>query len=235
MEDFFISLFSSSEDGSSSITERLYDKIKGNILDGTLPSGFVMPNENEMCQLLQVGRSTLREAYKILSTNGLITRTKTGTYINSYDTIIRSAPLSIVAELASFDDIFGFRLMFEAECARCAGERIKDEEILVLSDIIKKAKQTNDVNELRELDLLFHRSVVEFSHNPLLVCLFPSVWNAFESLLVENYGRLSISSPEMLNNATQHHQAILSALMSHDEDSAKVLMQKHLLKVYEKI
>lgn len=95
----------------------------------TLTPGSALPNENEMCQMLQIGRGTLREAYQILATNGLITRTKVGTYINDRSTIINFAPLSIVSELADYDDILNFRMMFEKECARAAAESITAEEL----------------------------------------------------------------------------------------------------------
>ena len=48
------------------MSDYLYQKISGMIMNGTLPEGYVFPNEAQLCEQLGVGRSTLREAYKAL-------------------------------------------------------------------------------------------------------------------------------------------------------------------------
>ena len=63
------------------ISEELFEKLREAILSGhcrRLP----FPNENELCKKLNIGRSTLREAYAPLETLHLITRTKTGTCVS---------------------------------------------------------------------------------------------------------------------------------------------------------
>lgn len=65
------------------ISEELFEKLRDAILSGELPAGYVFPNENELCQKLNIGRGSLREAYSRLETLHMITRSKTGTYVNS--------------------------------------------------------------------------------------------------------------------------------------------------------
>lgn len=76
--------------------------------------GDKLPNENDLAGELGVSRSTLREAIKILTTNGIleIKRGK-GTFVTS-NTIINSNNLSDIA--SGLDDLFEMRLMFEPEC-----------------------------------------------------------------------------------------------------------------------
>ena len=221
------------ENGSSTITEKLYEKLKLLIITGQLTPGSALPNENEMCQMLQIGRGTLREAYQILATNGLITRTKVGTYINDRSTIINFAPLSIVSELADYDDILNFRMMFEKECARAAAESITAEELKQLGEIINESSHATESKELSELDYYFHQAVVEYSHNPLLINLFPSVWNSFQSMLSKCKVWLYALTPEKTSNNVTNHARIYEALEARDAVSAMNRMEEHLLDVYK--
>ncbi len=220
---------------TASRTQVLYENFKNRILSGELKEGSVLPNENEMCQILQVGRSTLRETYQMLATNGLIRRSKTGTVINDREQIIAAAPFSIAAELASPEDIFTFRVMFEAESARCAADRATADELRALGGIVDNSRSIQTIEGLREADLQFHRAVVEFSHNPLLVNLFPSVWASFQGSLIRNYARLAEKSHlDTIHAAVEHHSRVYRAIAAKDPDGASIAMQQHLLIVYER-
>lgn len=89
--------------------------------------GDKLPNENDLSLELGVSRSTLREAVKILTTNGILEiRRGKGTFVTA-NTIINSENLSDIA--SGLDDLFEMRLMFEPDCAYLAAERATDEEI----------------------------------------------------------------------------------------------------------
>lgn len=227
-------LLSLREDINSTRAERLYIQLKELILSGKLATDTVMPNENELCQMLNVSRSTLRDAYRILAVNGLITRSKTGTYINNRETIVATAPFSIVSELADHDDILSFRMVYEEECARCAAERMTEDELEKLGIIVQRSRSITTYDELMAGDLAFHKSIVECSHNPLLINLFSSVWSAFQSLLSKNYDRLTASYPQKLRDAVDQHYRVYEALCSHDVEGTKLRMREHLQDVYEK-
>ena len=83
------------------ISEELFLKLRDAILNGDLPEGYVFPNENELCQQLHIGRGSLREAYSCLETLHLITRTKTGTYVNSTSEIQNSMNFLAIAKRTS--------------------------------------------------------------------------------------------------------------------------------------
>jgi len=220
------------EDTSSTRTERLYNRFKKLIVSGEFPAGYVFPNENEMCQMLQIGRGTLRESYRALSTNGLITRSKTGTVVNDMNTILSTAPFSIVAEFSGFQDILEFRLMLESESAKYAAMRAQPEELEQLAAVLAESRKTREHGALQKLDLDFHRSIVHYSHNPLLISVFLNVWDAFESILVKNYSRLSIASPQTVIDAVNQHSAVFDAIAAHNAAAAMDAMRRHISAVY---
>ena len=62
--------------GSEKITsDYLVEQFKMLILSDKFPPGYPLPTENTLCERLGIRRSTLREAFKVLSAYGLITRT----------------------------------------------------------------------------------------------------------------------------------------------------------------
>ena len=92
--------------------------------------GDKLPNENDLALELGVSRSTLREAIKILTTNGILEiKRGRGTFVTS-NTIISSQNFSDIA--SGLDDLFEMRLMFEPDCAYLAAERATDEEIEII-------------------------------------------------------------------------------------------------------
>lgn len=223
-------LLKSPQNRSDSLTDRLRQLI----LSGELPEGYVFPNENEMCTRLNVGRSTLREAYRALQTMGLIHRTRAGTQVNSIRTILESSPLSVVVELADFRDLLEFRHMLEGEAARYAALKASEEELGQLRGIIEEAKASiSDYDRLQKLEQDFHLFIVEFSHNILIRNTFMQIWNAFRAAISSNYSRLSHSQPERLTeNTLMQHESIVCALEQRDGDLAKARMIQHIESVF---
>ena len=54
------------------IVEQVIDKIRSSIIKGTFEEGSKLPSEQTLCKSLNVSRSTLREAYKVLQTMGYV-------------------------------------------------------------------------------------------------------------------------------------------------------------------
>ena len=119
-------------------TERFYQKIRQMILSGAIPAGYTFPNENMRCQELNIGRGTLREVYQSLLADGLISRSKVGTTVNTPDEILRNCPFSVATSFASFQDIFEFRRMLESEIVCAVATRATEEELTQLSEKIQE-------------------------------------------------------------------------------------------------
>jgi GntR family transcriptional repressor for pyruvate dehydrogenase complex len=68
--------------GKCNISQNLFQRFKELIMSGVFPTGYMLPNENIVSDMLGVGRSTLREAYTALAVFGFIRRSKAGTFIN---------------------------------------------------------------------------------------------------------------------------------------------------------
>ncbi len=145
--------------------------------------GDKLPNENDLAGELGVSRSTLREAIKILTTNGILEiRRGKGTFVTS-NTIINSNNLSDIA--SGLDDLFEMRLMFEPECAYLAAKRATDEEIDTIcyygNEIEKKILSGEDRTFEEQK---FHESIANATHNSFVKQFMPIIFNAIKKGVV---------------------------------------------------
>lgn len=224
------------ESSTLSQTDRLYEKMKYMIISGTLSAGYSFPNENDMCAQLSVGRGTLREVYRTLMADGLISRSKAGTFVNDRSTIMRTAPFGIAAELSCFQDVYEFRLMLECENARYAAQRATEEEIGALAGLLNESHRCKgNVAQLQELDLAFHKAIADYSHNVLLINVTTDVWASFETILTRNYRRLNSSSTKTIGDAIEHHTAVYDAIAARNGQLAGEAMQWHIRAVFGEI
>ncbi len=203
---------------ASEITERLRDAI----FDGTLPEGFVFPNENEICKALNIGRSTLRECYSSLKILKLINRTKNGTVVNPLSHTHQMINFDVIVDKSTFDDVMEFRGIVEVGIAYNAALHCTDEDIKKISDILKQQEETkDDIEKLTEIDYMFHSALAQASKNELLYVALNSVRPKFEEVSHSVFK----SHP---NYNLNEHKKILKALELHDTKLAKKAMREHL-------
>lgn len=208
--------------------ERLADVTACQIMDMIEKSerfsvGDKLPNELELSQELGVSRSTLREAIKVLTTNGILEiRRGKGTFVTS-NTIIESGNLSDIA--SGLDDLFEMRLMFEPECAYLAARRATDEEIDIIcyyGEEIEKKILSGEDRTFEEQK--FHESIANATHNSFVKQFMPIIFNAIRKGVAvmmkdENISRDNMSDDRM----------IMEFLKKRNADGAKTAMRIHIL------
>ncbi|GFI61690.1 putative L-lactate dehydrogenase operon regulatory protein [Clostridiales bacterium] len=139
---------------------------------GKLPAGMLLPNENTMSELIGVGRSSLREAYMALSLSGFIVRSKSGTYINSPEDIINTAPFNMIVDGSKPEEILEFRFMLEAENASYAAKRATDDDIAKINESYEKMIEYKlDIEKFAYYDVEFHMNVAKAASDAIPVVL----------------------------------------------------------------
>lgn len=221
------------ENGPSSMSDKLFDKLRRLIVSGELPAGYTFPNENILCEKLSVGRSTLREAYKTLAAFGFVTRTKAGTIVNDVDTIVSTAPLGMAAEMCTPGDLAEFRLMLEMEIARYAAMRATEEDLAEMEAVVAEGrKQAGNIAQLARCDIQFHMLVARASHNVLLRSAMMTCSDLYETGVSRNYYRLMMKEPAVIDDSFDQHAAVLQAIREHDPAKARRCMREHIQRVY---
>lgn len=191
--------------------------------------GDKLPNENELAKELGVSRSTLREAIKILTTNGVleIKRGK-GTFVTN-NTIIESGDIGEIA--SGLDDLFEMRLMFEPDCAYYAAQRATDEEIAIIckyGEAVEKKILSGEDRTYEEQK--FHESIANATHNSFVKQFMPIIFNAIKKGVVVMQKDQDVSKDNM-----QDDRLIMEFIKKRNPEGARTAMRLHIIHAIEKL
>ncbi|MFJ9696977.1 FadR/GntR family transcriptional regulator [Kitasatospora sp. NPDC101183] len=202
----------------SSLVEEAVAELRRLVGTGEWPVGSRLPGEVELSRLLGVGRTTSREAVRVLIADGqLRARQGSGTYVAA------AAPVSeFDRELrrAEVVDVYEVRAALEAEAGRLAARRRTDEDVAALRAALLARDAAGGAAELVEADLELHRLVVRAARNPVLTRMYES----FSDALREAAGHLVADErlhggvePEAIERA---HRALVEAIAAGDPEAA---------------
>lgn len=148
-------------------------QIRKQIVMGELTEGDLLPSEAEMVKRLGVSRPTLRQAFRILETEHLITvqrGSRGGTTVLRPSTKLASRYLSdfLRFQRTTIGDVLAARLMIESAAVAQLAQRNDDTVVAALRDALGHQQAAEDDGSLTESAEQFHIRVVELAGNPVL-------------------------------------------------------------------
>jgi GntR family transcriptional regulator, transcriptional repressor for pyruvate dehydrogenase complex len=206
--------------------EAVTQKLIGLLNQGILKPGDQLPPERELATQLNVGRTTVREALKLLSLSGLLeVRRGSGTYVRSdYSSFVANQMhWPALLNPQDIDAVFEVREALEVQSARLAALRATSEEIAALAVHRRMATRNDDLSYQINLDTEFHQAIARGAHNPLLLSLMLSIQN-----LLHQYVGLSIRHTADMSTTLVEHEAICEAIAARNPDRAVAAMADHL-------
>lgn len=218
------------EDAEKISSDYLVEQFKNLILSGTFPSGYLLPTENTFCEKLGISRSTLREAFKVLSTYGLITRTNHGTYVNDSKDFSSSLVMDYRFEESSIIEILEFRKIFEAESAYLAAKNATADDIKELKKImINMENCENDPESLSLNDVTFHIMIAKCTHNRLLLSVMKLISDTYYKGIRSQFELVEeIEGKSTLISTIYNHDKIFDAILLKDSETAAKAMREHM-------
>lgn len=209
-----------------SLPQKIAEDIIAFILEENLKPGDKLPNETVLCQRLNVGRSSLREAMRALASRNIVTiRQGSGTYIAS-STGVADDPLGlsfINNKKKLIHDLMEIRFLLEPSIAALAAMHADDTEIK------KICKLCDDVEELlkahkdhSDKDIELHTAIALSSKNIVVPRLVPVIFRSIP-LLIESTGNT------LCNETIESHREIADAIAVHDAVRAHDAMYLHLV------
>jgi len=123
-------------------SQEVASHIKELIRDEKLKPGEKLPNELELCSLFSVSRPTIREAVKILISQGIIEiRRGKGTYVTEVPGIAQDPlGLDFITTPNLRLDIIEARLLIEPGAARLAAQKADSSDIAKIAASVKAIK-----------------------------------------------------------------------------------------------
>lgn len=210
-------------------SERIARDIANYIVDADLPEGARLPREKEMLEMMGVGRMTLREALRLLETQGVIdirSGAQGGPVVRRPQPEDLAGNLTLVLQFhgASLSDVMLARQALEPLIARLAATHATDEQLDELAGTIEKMRRHAGREDvfLRENER-FHQLVAEASGSVSLRVFSATLKNiaSGEDAGVEY-------RPEQHVAVARAHGRILTALRNRRPAAAEKAMQEHL-------
>ena len=200
------------------------------IIQGNLRPGSKLPSDRELSARFGVGRTTLREALRVLATLGIISILPGhGTFLASKNTGFHvSLSWAVLLGENSVEHLINVRNELEAVSARFAAQKADKVSIGELGLIYQKmndAFKQADFKDFLDLDLDFHLSIARCSGNPIIYDLL-----ATSRRMLKHISKSGMVSMEDLQNIYTEHGFIYEAIVKHDSRGAEAKMAEHLLR-----
>lgn len=158
-----------------SIVDRIIARITNAIINGELQPGQQIPTENELCESMQVGRNSVREAIKALVAMGVLNiRRAEGTFVADgfSDKMLDPMVYGLILEGGNSSHMIELRRMLEVGVLNLAIQKGTDEDIRNLEqaygNFCQVVQSGSGIDEILDADILFHRALEKAVHNPLV-------------------------------------------------------------------
>jgi len=203
------------------------------ILRGILRPGERLPSERELSERLGVSRPSLRDAVAELQEKGLLTtKAGAGIYVaNVLGSAFSDALVNLFANhREAVADYVSFRKDLEGLAAERAARHASDTDLRVVQTIFDKmeaAHQKRDPSDEARLDADFHLSIIEASHNVVMLHMMRSMYQLLQQGVFYNRQTMfkQRTTREML---LDQHRAINDALQNRDPVGARAAVEAHL-------
>lgn len=208
------------------LPEQISEKIIQLILDENLKQGDRLPKEAILVERLGAGRSTVREAMKLLQSRNIVRiKQGSGTYVASNPGVVDD-PLGFTfiedkQQLAR--DLLEVRFMIEPQMARMAAQKATDEQIARIKELCDESERLAESgDDYSAADTAFHNAVAESCGN-LVVPRLMGVLKASVPLFIDVTGR------KLVAETIRTHRGVANAIAAHDASAAYDAMCLHLV------
>jgi GntR family transcriptional repressor for pyruvate dehydrogenase complex len=214
------------------VYEQVAEQLLGQIVARRLTPGDVLPPERELTESFGVGRSSIREALRMLESQGVISAVNGGSFVVAEAAGPLNSSLRLMFTLddrAGMHDLFELRRILEVEAAALAAERHAPHHLTEMDSAVEEmasALGDNGGDRFIDADLRFHLAVSEASGNRLVFHSMQAVRDVVRRALMTVF--VIPQSPE---SAVVEHRAIRAAIATGDSALARREMTNHLVRV----
>ena len=202
------------------------DRLTESILTGQLGDEGALPSEGDLALSMGVSRTVIREAMRILRSQGLVEMSQgkqprvkpvdTQPAIYAIQTLLRRTD-------STMHHLVEVRKPLEGEIAALAARRATSQDIQDMERAILDLDQAPTLDERVEAGLRFHEALARATGNPV----FPLLLRALSVLLRESRRR-TIPTKGAPASGNAYHRAILEAVRVGDGQAARAAMLEHL-------
>ncbi|WP_144671417.1 FadR/GntR family transcriptional regulator [Arthrobacter sp. U41] len=206
--------------------------IEGQLSSGQLALGGRLPAERSLAEQLQVSRTSVREAIRVLEAMGVLragvgSGPEAGTVVIADPTAALGSALRLHVATSHLPvkDVVETRVLLESWAASRA--RPESPSLAEAARLLEEMDGCADTEEFLALDVRFHLALADAAGNAVVSAMMGSLREAIQ----EYAGRLTGNLPDWDATATRlraEHRGILAAITDHDGSRAAQLVAEHI-------
>jgi DNA-binding GntR family transcriptional regulator len=181
------------------------------------PGSFL--DELVLCERLQISRTPLREALKVLTAEGLLRHEPR-----------RGCFISEVTE-KDLDDIFPVIALLEGRCAFEAARNATDADLSALTTLHERLNShaaAGRINDYYDTNFAIHEAIIALADNRWLAMAIADLRKILKLARSQQ-----LHAPGRLAQSLSEHMAVFAALKARDSEGADAAMRTHLTRQRE--
>lgn len=210
------------------------DHLRRRIVVGQLAAGDPLPNESALMEMFQVSRPTLREALRILESEGLIT-VKRGAHggarvqLPDVGVAARYAALLLQVRNTTMEDLFNARRVIEPAAARMLAEKHPRAALKELrAHLADEAAAVDDHEKYSELATRFHELLVELAGNRTLALFSEMLHDIVGRHNKATFANAPALRREYAEVGVEHHRHLVELIAGGKADEAEEFWRMHI-------
>ena len=197
----------------NSLHQEVASTLREQISSGILAPGSFL-DEVALCERLEISRTPLREALKVLTSEGLLRHEpRRGCFVNE------------VTE-QDLDDIFPVIALLEGRCAYEAARNATDADLTELGTLHERLNghaQAGRITDYYATNYIIHEAIIQLANNRWLAQAIADLRKILKLARLQQ-----LHAPGRLAQSLSEHMKVFAALKSRDSEGAEAAMRTHL-------
>jgi DNA-binding GntR family transcriptional regulator len=202
----------------NSLHDEVATLLRDQIFEGQLAQGSFL-DEAALCESLKISRTPLREALKVLASEGLVRHEpRRGCFVNQ------------VTE-QDLDDIFPVIALLEGRCAYEAARNASDADLAALDTLharLEQHAQAKRINDYYATNFIIHEAIITLANNRWLAQAIGDLRKILKLARLQ-----SLRAAGRIDQSLNEHLAVFAALKARDSEGADAAMRIHLTRQRE--
>jgi len=200
------------------LSEDVAEQLRAQIFTHELAPGSWL-DEQSLAQQFGISRTPMREAIKVLASEGLVTtKMNRGAYVTEVDR-------------RDLEQIFTILSLLEGQAAKEMALKATEDDLTMLDNLhhrLEKAAADRDVEQFFDVNVKFHDLIQEIAGNKWMNDVIGDLRK-----VLKLQRRDSLSRVGRLQHSLLEHREILQAILKRDPTAAEAAMRKHLARGLE--
>jgi DNA-binding FadR family transcriptional regulator len=218
--------------------QRIVEQIEDALARGELRPGQRLPSERELVAQFAVSRSTVREALRVLESNGVV-RSRPGDpngpeILPFSQTALRKQMVRLArVDEVTLSELIGFRMIMDGAAIQVASHLRTEEELDELEATLVSMRDAIDIDfaAFSEADLAFHELIARISRNALIQTCNEVVRGVVLSLISDKIANAP-NSRALMMESLHHHAEVVDAIRDGDGHAAARVARQNMFDYY---